>query len=123
LTDSVTSGHDTGPGAAAVPAIAAAGNTVITGSGFLPDRGVIVRVVYSVDGVTDYLAFTSDLHGDLIAEVPISPDSGVVTVSASDHRPDPDGECGMLWSNTATIGGPARAKRPGERPRSPRRGI
>ncbi len=90
--------------AAAAPAIAAADNTVIIGTGFLPACDVTVRVVYSVDGITDYLAFTSDLHGDLIADVPLSPDSGVVAISASDHRPDPGGDRGLLWSNTVTIG-------------------
>jgi hypothetical protein len=108
MTDPAASGRDTTrPRGSVAPAIAAAGNTVITGTGFLPDRTVTVRVVYCVDGVTDYLAFTTDLHGELVAEVPISPHSGVLAVSASDHRPDPDGECGLLWSNTETIGGSA----------------
>jgi hypothetical protein len=80
---------------------------VITGTRFLPDREVIVRVVYSVDGVTDYLAFTADLHGDLVAELPLNLHSGVLAVRASDHRPDPDGERGLLWSNTEMIGGPS----------------
>jgi len=106
MTDPATSGRDTSrPGGFTAPAIAAAGNTVITGTRFLPDHDVTVRVVYCGHGLTDYLAFTSDLHGELVAELPISPHSGVLAVSASDHRPDPDGECGLLWSNTETIGG------------------
>jgi hypothetical protein len=105
MTDAAARGRD-GPGAFIAPVIAAAGDTVITGTRFLPDRDVTVRVVYSVDGVTDYLAFTTDVHGDLVAALPISPQSRVLAVSASDHRPDPDGECGLLWSNTETIGGP-----------------
>ena len=105
MTDPAASGrHATRPGVFAAPAISTAGYTAITGTGFLPNHNVTVRVVYSVDDVADYLAFTTDRHGDLVAELPIGPELGVLSVSVSDHRPDPDGECGLLWSNTETLG-------------------
>lgn len=107
MTDATANRRDTiRPGAFTAPTIASADDTVITGTKFLPDHDVTVRVVYCVDDVTDYLAFTTDSHGELVAELPISPHSGVLAISASDHRPDPDGECGLLWSNTESIGGP-----------------
>lgn len=79
-----------------------AGST-ITGAGFLPDHEVTVRVTYAADAISDYLTFTTDRNGALLAELPTSPTTGALHITATDHRTDPDGTCGLLWSNTDTF--------------------
>jgi hypothetical protein len=32
--------------------------------------------------------------------------TGMLQIAVTDHRPDPDGACGRLWSNTYTLGAP-----------------
>ena len=53
--------------------------------------------------ICDYLTYTTDRGGGLYAELPISPTSGVLLITATDHRIDPGGACGLLWSNTLTV--------------------
>jgi hypothetical protein len=93
----------TQPSASARPAIAVTAGHVITGAGFLPDRNVTIRIAHTTDDVSDYLTYTSDSEGYLYAELPTSSATGTLDVTATDHRADPDGECGLLWSNTRTV--------------------
>jgi hypothetical protein len=90
------------PDASTAPTITAVGG-VITGAGFLPDREVTVRIVYTAEDISDYLTYTTDLHGNLRAELSTSPAAGALHIMATDHRTDPDGTCGLLWSNTQTV--------------------
>ena len=90
--------------ASTAPILTAAG-VVLTGAGFLPDHEVTVRIVYTAEDVTDYLTYTTDARGCLHAELPTSPSAGALQIIATDHRTDPDGVCGLLWSNVQTVGG------------------
>ena len=90
------------PDASTAPTITAVGG-VITGAGFLPDREVTVRIAYTAEGISDYLTYTTDLHGNLRAELSTSPAAGALHITATDHRTDPDGACGLLWSNTQML--------------------
>jgi hypothetical protein len=90
------------------PTINATADSVVTGKGFLPERRVTVCVTYTADGISDYLTYTADPGGDLRAELPTSPTAGALRITATDHRSDPDGACGLLWSNTHTLAPPAR---------------
>jgi hypothetical protein len=89
--------------AAAAPTIAAAAGYRIFGTGFLPDHEVLVRVIYTAEGVTDYLTYRTDSGGCLDAELSISPHGGALQITATDRRSDPDGACGLLWSNTHIV--------------------
>ncbi|MGO9507932.1 MAG: hypothetical protein ACLPXZ_11520 [Mycobacterium sp.] len=79
------------------------GQVFITGTGFLPNRPVTVRVRCSGDDVVDYLTYISDADGDLSAPLPETAviETGHITVT--DHRPDPAGDGGLLWSNTVIV--------------------
>jgi hypothetical protein len=88
--------------AATGPTIAAVGG-VITGAGFLPAREVTVRIVYIAEDISDYLTYVTDPHGKLRGELPTSPGAGGLHITATDHRSDPDGACGLLWSNTQMV--------------------
>jgi hypothetical protein len=90
------------PAASTAPSITVAG-FVITGAGFLPDQAVVIRIVYTAEDVTDYLTYRTDARGCLDAELPTSPSAGALHITASDHRTDPDGACGLLWSNVQTV--------------------
>ncbi len=90
------------PTASIAPRITAAG-CVITGAGLLPDREVTVRIFYTAEETSDYLTYTTDPDGNLHAELPTSPGAGALHITATDHRTDPDGVCGLLWSNTQTV--------------------
>jgi hypothetical protein len=89
--------------ASAAPAITATADHVITGAGFLPDHKVTVCVRYIAEGMSDYLNYTTDPGGYLYAELPTSPTTGVLHITATDHRADLDGPCGLRWSNTETL--------------------
>jgi hypothetical protein len=89
------------PHAPAAPTISINGR-VVTGTGFLPDHDVTVRISRASDDINDYLAYTTDGGGHLLAELPASA-TGTLHVAATDNRPDPDGACGLLWSNTCTV--------------------
>jgi hypothetical protein len=85
------------------PTITATAGYVITGAGFLPDHEVTVCITYTADDVSDYLTYTTNSHGELHAELPISAATGTLHITATDHRTDPHGACGRLWSNTQTV--------------------
>ena len=89
--------------AAAAPTIIAVGGNIITGVDFLPNHVVVVRVSYAAEDVSDYLTYRTNAGGDLYAELPTSPGPGALQIAATDHRFDPDGACGLLWSNTEVV--------------------
>jgi hypothetical protein len=86
---------------------ACGGHTLITGTGFLPNRPVTVRIVHSGDDVVDYLTYMSDADGALRAPLPETAVTGTGRITVTDHRPDPAGDRGLLWSNTVIVA-PAR---------------
>jgi hypothetical protein len=101
---------DQPPARSALPAdpiISASGPQItITGIGFLPNRSVTVRIAYTGEDVVDYLAYISDADGALSAQLPETAVTGTAHITATDHRPDPAGDGGLLWSNTVTPSGP-----------------
>jgi hypothetical protein len=83
------------------PTISATGH-LVTGSGFLPDHIVAIRITRAGEDIDDYLAYVTDGHGYLHSELPSSV-TGTVSIAATDHRGDPDGACGWLWSNACIL--------------------
>ena len=83
------------------PTISAQGH-LVTGSGFLPDHRVAIRITRSGEDISDYLTYVADGDGYLHCELPNSI-TGTLSIAATDHRPEPDGACGRLWSNTYTV--------------------
>jgi hypothetical protein len=83
------------------PTIRAQGH-LVTGSGFLPDHTVTVRITRAGEDVSDYLAYVAEGDGDIHCELPESV-TGTLHIAATDHRRDPDGVCGRMWSNTYTL--------------------
>jgi hypothetical protein len=104
LIDPAPNNPSTPPPAAGVaPTITATAGYVITGAGFLPDHDVTICVTYTAEKISDYLKYTTDPGGDLYGELPISTTTGALHITATDHRKDSDGACGLLWSNTETV--------------------
>ncbi len=87
----------------ATPAITVTRVGVVIGAYFLPDREVTVRITRPGESVSDYVTYTSDRNGNLRAELPATALVGILQIAATDHRPDPDGRCGRIWSNTYTL--------------------
>jgi hypothetical protein len=85
------------------PTIRATTEYLITGAGFLPEHDVTVRVIYTAEDISDCLTYTTDPSGDLYAELPTSLTTSTLHITATDHRTDPDGAGGLLWSNTQTV--------------------
>jgi hypothetical protein len=85
------------------PSLTATADSVITGTGYLPGCRITIRVTYIAEDVSDYLTYIAGPSGDLHGCLPTSPTSGPVRITATDHRPDPKGVCGLLWSNTHTL--------------------
>lgn len=82
------------------------GQYIVTGSKFLPNKNVTIRVVEG-DSTTAYTDFSqnSDGSGNLNAPLTISCVSGLhLHFSATDFRPDTSDFTGDLMSNTVTIG-------------------
>jgi hypothetical protein len=82
---------------------ASCGHVLITGSGFLPNRSVTIRITYIGDDIVDYLTYTSDADGYLSAPLPQTAITETGHITVTDHRPDPAGDCGVLWSNTVVV--------------------
>jgi hypothetical protein len=89
------------PHPSVTPVISAHGQ-LVTGSGFLPDHNVSIRITRAGDDISDYLTYLADGVGCLHCELPTST-AGTWYIAATDHRPEPDGACGRLWSNTYTL--------------------
>jgi hypothetical protein len=87
----------------ATPAITVTRVGVVIGAGFLPDCEVTVRITRPGESVSDYVTYASDRNGDLHAELPATALSGILEIAATDHRSDPDGQCGRIWSNAYTL--------------------
>lgn len=87
----------------AKPAITVTRAGVAIGTDFLSDHDVTVSISRPGDDVSDYLSYTTDRNGHLYAELPATALTGALQVAATDHRPDPVGACGRLWSNTCTL--------------------
>jgi hypothetical protein len=84
------------------PTITATRGGVVIGVDFLPDHVVAVKITRPGEDVSDYLTYTTDRNGHLYAELPTAV-AGTLCIAVTDNRPDPDGECGRLWSNTCTF--------------------
>jgi hypothetical protein len=56
------------------------------------------------EDISDYLTYMTDGHGYLHCELP-SGATGKFYIAATDHRPDAEGACGRLWSNTVIVSG------------------
>jgi hypothetical protein len=91
--------HQTTPPYAAGAPTISAHDHVVTGTGFLADHNVTIRITRPGDDISDYLAYVTDSNGHLDAELPTSA-LGTLHIAATGNRPDPDGTCGRLWSNT-----------------------
>ena len=87
----------------ATPEITVTRVGVVIGADFLPNCEVTVRITRPGENVSDYVTYTSDRNGNLHAEVPATALIGILEIAATDHRPDPDGQCGRIWSNTYTL--------------------
>jgi hypothetical protein len=90
-------------GLPATPAITVTRVGVVIGADFLPDHEVTVRITRPGEDVSDYLTYAADGNGHLYADLPTTALTGMLQIAATDHRPDPDGACGRLWSNTYTL--------------------
>ncbi len=82
---------------------ASRGQVLITGTGFLPNCAVTVRITYSGEDVVDYLTYISDADGCLCAPLPESAIAQTGHIAVTDHRPNPAGDGGRLWSNTVIV--------------------
>ena len=92
------------PGRAAGPIISAAhGEGLITGSGFLPNHSVTIRIADIGEDIVDYLTYVTDANGRLSAPLPETAITETGHVAVTDHRPDPDNDEGLLWSNTVIV--------------------
>jgi hypothetical protein len=102
--------HDPGedpsarPVRATGPVISASRDQVlITGTGFLPDCPVTVRITYIGEDIVDYLSYVSDADGYLSAALPETEIIETEHIAVTDNRPDPAGDGGLLWSNTVIV--------------------
>ncbi|GLD03293.1 hypothetical protein Mkiyose1088_51590 [Mycobacterium kiyosense] len=84
----------------------APGPVLITGSGFLPGRSVTLRIFTTGEDVVDYLTYTADPNGHLSAALHEAVIAGEAQITATDHRLDPYGDGGLLWSNAVVIAHP-----------------
>ena len=89
----------TGGESPATPTITATRGGVVIGTDFLPEHIVTVRITRPGEDISDYLAYTTDRNGCLCAYLPATALRGMLRITATDHRRDPDGMCGRLWSN------------------------
>jgi hypothetical protein len=75
----------------------------VTGSGFLPNKTVTVRVVDAAFNMSSFQQ-SSDASGNITANLSIPCSSASpLHFSATDGRPDPSDLTGVLWSNTFMI--------------------
>jgi len=81
----------------------AGGQFLITGSGFLPNHSVTIRIADIGEDIVDYLTYVTDANGRLSAPLPETAITETGHVAVTDHRPDPDCDGGLLWSNTVIV--------------------
>jgi hypothetical protein len=89
------------PHSSLTPTISADGH-LVTGSGFLPDHPVAVWITCAGEDIDDYLTYVTDCDGSLHSDLPNGV-TGKLYIAVTDLRPDPDGACGRLWSNTCSL--------------------
>ena len=84
---------------------ASRGQILITGTGFLPNCPVTVRITYSGEDIVDYLTYISDADGFLSAALPAAAitTETAYNITVTDHRRDLAGNGGLLWSNTVVV--------------------
>lgn len=84
---------------------ASPGQLLITGTGFLTDSVVTVRITTSGHDIVDYLTYTSDADGFVSAALPASAITTTAghDISVTDHRRDLTGDGGLLWSNVVIV--------------------
>ena len=87
----------------ATPAITVTLGYVKFAAAIPPGCEVTVRLTRPGQNVSDYVTYASDRNGDLYAELLGTALSGILEIAATDHRPDPGGQCGRIWSNTCTL--------------------
>ena len=87
----------------ATPAITVTRAGVVVGTGFLPAGDVTIRITRRGEEISDYLTYVTDPNGFLFADLPPTALTGILEITATDHRCDPDGPCGRIWSNTDTV--------------------
>jgi hypothetical protein len=87
---------------------ASRGQVFITGSGFLPNYPVIVRITYSDEDIVDYLTCISDADGFLSAPLPETAASETAHIAAADQRPDPAGDGPCCGATPSSLPLPAR---------------
>jgi hypothetical protein len=95
------------------------GSFVITGSGFVTNTTVHIRVV---DDALTTLWFDTGSDGQGKINFPVSGICklpGNLHFSANDGRPDPSDLTGTLWSNTVTASCPNQPADPGDDPDDP----
>ena len=69
----------------------------------MPNRPVPVRIAHGGGDVVDYLTYISDADGALSAPLPETAVTETGHIAVTDHRPDPAGDGGLLWSNTVIV--------------------
>jgi hypothetical protein len=82
---------------------ASCGQVLITGTGFPPNCPVTIRITYIGEDVVDYLTYISDADGWLSAPLAETAVTTTRHITVTDHRSDPTGDCGLLWSNTVIV--------------------
>jgi hypothetical protein len=84
---------------------ASRGQILITGTGFLPNCPVTVRITYSGEDIVDYLTYISDADGFLSAALPAAAitTETAYNIAVTDQRRDLAGDGGLLWSNTVVV--------------------
>jgi hypothetical protein len=61
-----------------------------------------VRITCAGEDIDDYLTYVTDGDGYLHSDLPNCV-TGELYIAATDHRPDPGGACGRLWSNICSL--------------------
>jgi hypothetical protein len=84
---------------------ASRGQILITGTGFLPNCVITVRITNSGEDIVDYLTYISDADGFLSAALPAAAitTETAYNITVTDHRRDLAGDGGLLWSNTVVV--------------------
>jgi hypothetical protein len=111
------------PHSSATPTINAKGH-LVTGSGFLPDHTVALRITRAGEDIDDYLAYVTDGDGYLHSELPSSVAERdrrhpALARPGSVHSPDPAlaaaTKLGIKWPNLQSGAGPALSRGPSQR--------